>query len=59
MSDTKTARTPRNAESITKGALSLPMAERVALKKELQASIDKEVADLKAASDEAEKIAAS
>jgi len=62
MTDAKTVkkvRTPRTAESIMAGALSLPLADRVKLAKELQGSIAAEVSDLKAKAQEAEKIAGS
>ncbi len=58
MTDTvKKTRTPRTADSITKGALSLPLAERVALVKELQASIKTEVDNAKKAAEDAAAIA--
>lgn len=44
----KTTRTPRNYESIEKGALSLELKERVNLKNALTCSIDNELADLEA-----------
>jgi hypothetical protein len=53
----KKTRTPKNAESITKGALALPLQERVDLVEALRTSIDLEVEGLKAAADQAEKIA--
>lgn len=49
-------RTPRDAASITKGALALPLKERADLRNALQASIDKEKEALKAAADEAAKL---
>lgn len=52
-------RTPRDFESISKGALSLPLADRVALKKELDKSISDEVTNLKAAAEQAEAVAKS
>lgn len=55
MTDKKT-RTPRNAESILAGAIKLPLADRVALLKALQADIQKEVNDLQAAAEEAAKL---
>lgn len=55
MSDKKT-RTPRNADSILAGAIKLPLADRVALLKALQADIQKEVNDLQAAAEEAAKL---
>jgi hypothetical protein len=58
MTDTTTkTRTPRSLDAITKGALSLPLADRVALVKELKASIDTEVTNLKNQADEAQRIA--
>jgi len=57
MTETKKTRTPKNAESITKGALALPLQERVDLVETLRVSIDMEVEGLKAAADQAEKIA--
>ena len=53
----KKTRTPKNAESITKGALALPLQERVDLVKQLQDSITAEVETIKAAAAQAEKIA--
>lgn len=50
-------RTPRSAEDITRGALSLPLQERVDLVKELKASIDKEVSDHQTSAAAAVKIA--
>jgi hypothetical protein len=55
--ETKKTRTPKNADSITKGALALPLQERVDLVEALRISIDLEVEGLKAAADQAEKIA--
>jgi len=55
MTDKKT-RTPRNAESILAGAIKLPLADRVALLKALEADIQKEVNDLQAAAEEAAKL---
>jgi len=57
MTTEKKPRTPRNSDSITKGALSLPLQERVDLKKALEASISQEVETIKAAALQAEKIA--
>lgn len=54
---TPAKRVPRDSESITKGALSLPLQERVDLVKELQASIATEVSELKASADRAASIA--
>jgi hypothetical protein len=61
MSDTtvKQTRTPRSADSITAGALKLPLAERVQLKKELEASIANEVNELIQAAKLAEQTAKS
>jgi len=53
----KKTRTPRNNESIFKGALSLPLKERVELKWQLEKSITSEVETMKAAAKEAESIA--
>lgn len=51
---TRKPRTPRNAENILKGALSLTLAEKVDLVKELKAAIQLEVdAASKAAADAA------
>ncbi len=50
-------RTPRNYESIKKGALDLPLAERVDLRNELKASIEKEVKDLQDQAAKAKEIA--
>lgn len=54
---TRKPRTPRNTESVTKGALALPLQERVDLVESLQQSIQAEVDGLKAAAAQAEKIA--
>ena len=54
---TRKPRTPRNTESVTKGALALPLQERVDLVEALRTSIDLEVEGLKTAADQAEKIA--
>ena len=56
MTDTKKTRTPRTAEAITKGALALPLEERIVLVKQLRASIGDEVAILKASADNAVKL---
>ena len=53
----KKTRTPKNAESITKGALVLPLQERVALRNKISESIIAEVETLKAAATQAEKFA--
>lgn len=50
-------RTPRNADTITAGALSLSLKERVDLKNALVASIEKEVTQLKEAAKLAEETA--
>ena len=55
--ETKKTRTPKNADSITKGALALPLQGRVDLVESLQQSIQAEVDGLKAAAAQAEKIA--
>jgi hypothetical protein len=57
--ETKTTRVPRSADSITAGALKLPLAERVALKKALDKSITDEVDDLKEQATIAEQTAKS
>ena len=54
---TRKPRTPRNTESVTKGALALPLQERVALRNKLSESIIAEVETLKAAATQAEKFA--
>jgi hypothetical protein len=53
----KKTRTPRNNESIFKGALSLPLQERVDLKWQLDKSIAEEVETIKEAAKKAESIA--
>jgi len=53
----KKTRTPKNAESITKGALALPLKERVDLRHVLDDSITEEVQTIKEAAAQAEKIA--
>lgn len=53
----KKTRTPKNVESITKGALALPLQERVDLVTALNESIKSEVETIKAAAAHAEKIA--
>jgi len=53
----KKTRTPKNADSITKGALALPLQERVDLWRTLQDSIMAEVETIRAAYEHAEKIA--
>lgn len=53
----KKTRTPKNADSITKGALALPLQERVDLVKTLEDSIQTEVAMLKEAAAKADAIA--
>jgi hypothetical protein len=52
----KQTRTPRNYESIEKGALALDLAERVSLKKKLSDSIEQELKDLKDKLDQANQI---
>ena len=54
---TRKPRTPRNTESVTKGALALPLQERVDLVTKLNESIKSEVETIKAAAAHAEKIA--
>ena len=54
---TRNPRTPRNTESVTKGALALPLQERVDLVTALNESIKSEVETIKAAAAHAEKIA--
>ena len=49
----KKTRTPRNAETITKGALALTLFERAALRDELVKSINNEVATLKLQAEQA------
>lgn len=53
----KKTRTPRTAESITAGALSLPLAERVELCKQLKESIQAEVEQAQKAAESAKQIA--
>ena len=55
--ETKKTRTPKNAESITKGALALPLQERADLVTALEDSIQAEVDALKDAAAKAEAIA--
>lgn len=57
MTTEKKTRTPRNSETITKGALALTLAERVALVSKLKDSIADEVRAARVAAEEAEKIA--
>lgn len=57
MTTEKKTRTPRSADAITAGALSLPLQERVDMISALQTSVDKEVADLQAQAATAAKIA--
>jgi hypothetical protein len=45
MTTDKKTKTPRNANSILAGALSLTLAERVKIKNELQLSIENELTD--------------
>ena len=56
MSTEKKPRQPRNPESITKGALALPLAERAALRDELIKSVDDEKKKLREIADEADKL---
>jgi len=56
MTDTKKTRTPRTAESITKGALELPLEERAALRDKLIASVNAEIGDLAAKATAAAKL---
>lgn len=49
-------RTPRNYESIEKGALALDLKERVELRKRLEESIDAEVKEMKVKLEQAEQI---
>lgn len=53
---TKAKRIPRGGESITKGALALPLAERAALRDELIKSVDDEKKKLREIADEADKL---
>lgn len=53
----KQTRTPRQLSSIQDGAIKLPLADRVELVKNIQASIKKEVADLQEAAKAAATIA--
>ena len=55
----KHTKTPRQYDSILKGALSLDLSERVALKKAIHTSIEEEVKQAKVRAEEAEKIAES
>lgn len=57
MTTEKKTRTPRTAESIIKGALALPLEERVKLLKELKDSINAEVAEKEKAAAYAKQIA--
>lgn len=56
MTDTKQTRTPKGAASITKGALALPLAERIELAKALAKANQDEVAALKAQAENAAKL---
>lgn len=56
MSTEKKPRQPRNPESITKGALALPLAERAALRDALVKSVDDEKKKLREIADEADKL---
>ena len=57
MEKVKQTKTPRNAESITKGALSLSLKDRVELLGLLKDSINAEVEGLKSLAKQAEEIA--
>ena len=59
MTDTKEkkTRTPKNIDSIRKGALNLPLNERVLLRDNLTSSIEDEVAIKRQEYEDAEKIA--
>jgi len=57
MTKEKTVRQPRNVESIKKGALAMPLQERVDLKNDLEESIKAEVETIKEAAKVAEQIA--
>lgn len=50
-------KTPRNAESISKGALAMPLEDRVKLVKDLKESISTEVTDLEKKASLAKSIA--
>lgn len=52
----KQSRTPRNYDSIEKGALALELKERVELRNKLTKSIDDELAEMKDKLKEAESI---
>lgn len=52
----KPVRTPRNSESITSGALKLPLLQRVELCKKLKASIAAEVGELEVSAKQAKEI---
>lgn len=52
----KQPRTPRNYESIEKGALALELKERVALRDKLTTSIEEEITKLEATFNEAKKL---
>lgn len=54
--ETKATRTPRGHESITKGALSLPLAERASLRDALVKSVADEVQALATQADNAKKL---
>lgn len=53
----RATRTPRTYEDIERGALSLPLAQKVTLKAALQNSINDEVKEAKRIAEESEKIA--
>lgn len=54
----KKTKTPRQYDSILKGALALGLADRVALKKELHKSIETEVVEAKQRAENFAKLAA-
>lgn len=53
----KITRTPKNAESILKGALKLSLSDQVALIKELRRSVDEKIQAANIAAEEARKTA--
>lgn len=56
MTDKKTTRTPRNAETITKGALSLTFQEQVELLRTLEKNIQAELTRLQEQAESAAKL---
>jgi len=56
MTETKKTRTPRNADSILAGLLKLPLTEKVKLQKSLTENINKEVADMQKAANDAQAL---